>query len=129
MNYPNRTRRNRMTPAGAGSPASPSASRTGWLGELSLDHVGLMVVLVSQANYRRRSAVFPTLKALAEACRWQPRTGQHLRDCLRELRELGEIDFDKTQGKKDPYVIAIVADDFFEFQRGKLQTGHPPSPV
>jgi hypothetical protein len=81
--------------------------------EISFDHYGVMTFIVSKADYRTRQAVFPSLKAMQdEMCWW--RTGRHLRDVLRELRdEFGEIAFEKSQGSKDPYVFTIVPGDYF----------------
>ena len=86
-----------------------------------------MVVLSLAGEFPQAVRRLSDAKGARRTCRWQPRTGQLLRDCLRELRELGEINFDKTQGEEDPYVIAIITDDFFEFQRGKLETDVSPA--
>jgi hypothetical protein len=90
--------------------------------EIGSDHVTVMTGIVRKANYRRRQCVIPTLSALADAIGWE-RTPQHLRDCLRELRELGELGYEKSQGSRSPYVISIIPDDYFESPRAHFKQG------
>jgi hypothetical protein len=80
--------------------------------ELTSDHYLVMTFLVAEADYRTRQATFASLKSLEEGVWWQ-RSGQHLRDVLHELRELGEIAYERSQGSRDPYVITIVPGDYF----------------
>lgn len=51
------------------------------------------------------------LQALIAAVRWT-RSDEHLRQQLKQLRELGLVDFAVSQGQRAPWVIRLVGDDF-----------------
>jgi hypothetical protein len=79
-------------------------------GEVSFDGYGIMVFLVARCDPKTSEWV-GTLVVLQDGLRWK-RTPQHLRDELRRLKRLGEIDFDVKQGQRDPWVIGVTGASF-----------------
>jgi hypothetical protein len=87
-------------------------------GILSADQGWLMVVIVGEADYVTRLAIFAGglegLRACAGWDRGRTATRQHVSNCLRGLREVGEIAYELGQGQREPLVVTVEQDDYFQ---------------
>lgn len=79
-------------------------------GELTTLEFAAVCYLIGAADYESREYVC-TFRSLADEIRYTPKDDRTLRRAMQRLRALGLIDFETSQGQRDPFVVRISAAD------------------